>query len=175
MDEETKAKIAAEIEWLKSNVRPKEEGDYSDWIDTCPRCGSTNTGSSPTGWWCNDCGLMSPCPCWRGDHLGCIEAQNKIRRKSGLPPVIACCCSEGVLIKEEKTDNGIIEDRPLQDLVDAARKIEAAYIEFQSIERPTGKIAPAHYEVYVDFTWKLQYPVQCLITALRTGGAMGNS
>lgn len=29
-------------------------------MDKCPECDSTNTGSSPTGAWCNDCGFADP-------------------------------------------------------------------------------------------------------------------
>ena len=63
--------------------------------DKCSRCNSENIGSSPTGWWCNNCGLADPCPCWRGNHKECIEMQNQVRAKTGLSLVNSCCCNKG--------------------------------------------------------------------------------
>ena len=91
-------KIAKETTWLDSRVKKEEKRPYDDVVDSCLRCGSTNTGHSPTGWWCNNCGLESPCPCWQGDHIRCIERQNRKRKKSGLPPVTECCCGAVAII-----------------------------------------------------------------------------
>ena len=41
--------------------------------DKCPLCGSLNTGNSPTGYWCNNCGYTDPCECWQGNHTACAE------------------------------------------------------------------------------------------------------
>ena len=62
--------------------------------DKCVRCGSTDTGNSPTGWWCNHCGLEDPCPCWQGKHQECIDRQNKVRERNKLVSIQSCCCGE---------------------------------------------------------------------------------
>jgi hypothetical protein len=53
-------------------------------------CEHKNSGSSPTGWWCNDCGTMDPCPCWIDNHQECIEERDKLR-KDGKKTKFCCC------------------------------------------------------------------------------------
>lgn len=61
-------------------------------MSKCFECGHEKS-NSPTGGWCNNCGLQNPCPCWKGDHSACKAHMVKVRKETGYKaPVLGCCC-----------------------------------------------------------------------------------
>ena len=57
---------------------------------TCPFCFSKNTGSSPTGDWCNDCGwaMMGPtCPICHRAEVNPKHLNNSLKPCEPVKPV----------------------------------------------------------------------------------------
>jgi len=77
---------------IVSYVKEKDKAEITAIEDVCLNCGSKDTGSSDTKWWCNNCGVVEPCPCCQGKHQECIDNQNTVRIKNGLETIDKCCC-----------------------------------------------------------------------------------
>lgn len=60
----------------------------------CHACGNENTSRSPTGDWCNNCGMQWPCPCVANDHKECFEHLLKKSTENNLTTPRSCCCGE---------------------------------------------------------------------------------
>lgn len=79
-------------------------------MDRCSYCGEVAVGNSPTGSWCNHCGIQEPCECCQGEHDECIKSINKVRIKNNLSLVNTCCCHLREHDDEVRTNINIYKD-----------------------------------------------------------------